>query len=146
VRRRFEYHVQHENLIYVDDYAHHPRELEALISSAKELFPDWKMIVVFQPHLYSRTRDFADGFAAALDQADEVILLPVYPARELPIEGITSSIIADKMKKAKVRILNRSELKNWADSVQPEKLLIITAGAGDIDEFVQPFTETLGKK
>src|SRR5450631_3521051 len=83
VKRRFEYHVQGEGLIYIDDYAHHPQELKALISSARELFPDRKVVVVFQPHLFSRTRDFADDFAESLDKADEVILLPVYPAREL---------------------------------------------------------------
>ncbi len=93
VKRRFEYHVQSSKPIYIDDYAHHPRELDVLISSARELFPDRKMLVIFQPHLFSRTRDFADGFAEILDKADEVILLPVYPARELPIQGISSYTI-----------------------------------------------------
>ena len=96
VRRRFEYHVQGGGPVYLDDYAHHPSELEVLISSARELFPERKLLVVFQPHLFSRTKDFADAFAETLDKADEVILLPLYPARELPIEGISSATILDK--------------------------------------------------
>ncbi|HEV3251227.1 MAG TPA: UDP-N-acetylmuramate--L-alanine ligase [Puia sp.] len=147
VKRRFEYHVQGGGPIYIDDYAHHPRELEALISSARELFPDRKMLVVFQPHLFSRTRDFADDFANALDQSDQVILLPVYPARELPIEGISSSTILDNMVKAEKQILNKQEVLAYVASIQPkEKLLLITAGAGDIDELVKPLTEILKTK
>ncbi len=147
VRRRFEYHVRARELVYIDDYAHHPKELEVLISSARELFPDKKLVLVFQPHLFSRTRDFADGFASALDKADEVILLPVYPARELPIEGISSSGILNKMKKADGRILSKTEVLAWAASIQPEeKILLITAGAGDIDELVNPLTLLLNKK
>jgi UDP-N-acetylmuramate--alanine ligase len=147
VRRRFEYHVQREAAVYIDDYAHHPKELEALISSARELFPDRKMLVLFQPHLFSRTRDFADGFAAALDKADEVILLPVYPARELPIEGISSATISDKMLKAKTRILNKQEaLARVGEIRADEKILLITAGAGDIDELIKPLTNLLQTK
>jgi UDP-N-acetylmuramate--alanine ligase len=147
VRRRFEYHAQSSEVIYIDDYAHHPKELEVLLSSARELFPDRKMVVVFQPHLFSRTRDFADGFAEALDKADEVILLPVYPARELPIEGISSSTILNKMDKAKKQILNKKDVLAWAARIQPEeKILLITAGAGDIDELVHPLTELMKKK
>jgi UDP-N-acetylmuramate--alanine ligase len=147
VRRRFEYHIQHSGLVYLDDYAHHPRELQSLISSARELFPDKKMVVVFQPHLYSRTRDFADGFAEALDQADEVMLLPVYPARELPMEGITSSSILDKMIKAKRQIFNKKEVLAMAGTLKPdENVLLITAGAGDIDELVKPITDLLKTK
>jgi UDP-N-acetylmuramate--alanine ligase len=144
VRRRFEYHMQGGGPIYIDDYAHHPRELEALISSARELFPNRKMVVIFQPHLFSRTRDFADGFAKALDQSDEVILLPVYPARELPIEGISSATILDRMVKAEKKTLTKQEALAYVASVQPkEKILLITAGAGDIDELVKPLTEIL---
>ncbi len=147
VRRRFEYHVQGDGPVYLDDYAHHPRELEVLISSARELFPDRKLVVVFQPHLFSRTRDFADGFAETLDKADEVILLPVYPARELPIEGISSSTILNKMVKARKQILKKYEVLEWASAIQPgEKTVWITAGAGDIDELVKPLTEILKAK
>lgn len=147
VKRRFEYRVQGERVIYIDDYAHHPRELEALISSARELFPDRKMLIVFQPHLFSRTRDFAEGFANALDQADQVILLPVYPARELPIEGISSATIMNRMVKAERQILSKKEVLVYAGSIQSkEKILVITAGAGDIDELVKPLTELLKTK
>jgi UDP-N-acetylmuramate--alanine ligase len=145
VRRRFEYHVQSESIVYIDDYAHHPRELEAMISSARQLFPNRKMVVVFQPHLFSRTRDFANEFAKVLDKADEVILLPVYPARELPINGVSSEIILTKMSAKNKRILNKAEVLAWAAKIRPEeKILLITAGAGDIDELVHPL-ETLLK-
>jgi UDP-N-acetylmuramate--alanine ligase len=147
VRRRFEYHIQDEQVVYIDDYAHHPQELEALISSARELFPDRKMVLVFQPHLFSRTRDFAEGFAGTLDKADEVMLLPVYPARELPISGISSATIMDKMKKAKRQILSKQDVLKWAGAIKPEeKILLITAGAGDIDELVKPLSELLKTK
>ncbi len=145
VRRRFEYHVQTESIVYIDDYAHHPKELEALISSARQLFPDRKMVIVFQPHLYSRTRDFANEFAKVLDKADDVILLPVYPARELPMDGVSSEIILAKMDATNKRILNKAEVLAWAAKIRPEeKILLITAGAGDIDELVHPL-ETLLK-
>jgi len=147
VRRRFEYHVQGGGPIYLDDYAHHPRELEALISSARELFPDRKLLVVFQPHLFSRTKDFAEAFASALDQADEVILLPLYPAREVPIEGISSATILEKMTKAKRQILQKQEVLDRAGAVPAgDKTVWITAGAGDIDELVKPLTEILKDK
>jgi len=147
VRRRFEYHVQGRGPILLDDYAHHPRELEALISSARELFPDRKLLVVFQPHLFSRTRDFADAFAGALDLADEVILLPLYPARELPIEGISSATILAKMTRAKRQILQKQEVMERAKAFPAgDKTVWITAGAGDIDELVKPLTEILKDK
>ncbi|HEY2648048.1 MAG TPA: UDP-N-acetylmuramate--L-alanine ligase [Puia sp.] len=143
VKRRFEYHVQSDSVVYIDDYAHHPNELEALISSARQLFPDRHMVVVFQPHLFSRTRDFASEFAKVLDSADEVILLPVYPARELPIDGVSSELISVKMDAVQKRILNKAEVLAWAAKIKPEeKILLITAGAGDIDEIVHPL-ETL---
>jgi UDP-N-acetylmuramate--alanine ligase len=134
-------------LVYLDDYAHHPRELESLIGSARELFPDKKMIVVFQPHLFSRTRDFAEGFAKALDEADEVILLPVYPARELPIPNITSNTILNKMRKAKSQISNKQEILEMVKTMKAnENILLITAGAGDIDELIDPLTDLLRTK
>jgi len=147
VRRRFEYHVQGKGPVYIDDYAHHPRELEVLISSARELFPDRKLVIIFQPHLFSRTRDFADGFASVLDKADEVILLPVYPARELPIEGISSSTILNKMEMAKRQIMQKQEVLDRVRAIQPEeRTVLITAGAGDIDELVKPITDLLKAK
>lgn len=144
VQRRFEYHVREGMVVYIDDYAHHPQELLALISSAKELFPDRKCVLIFQPHLFSRTRDFAGAFAESLDLADEVILLPIYPARELPIEGVSSQIIVEKMHNMKRQILGMKEVLDWIRSArQKEKLLIITAGAGDIDSLVPQIEKIL---
>jgi UDP-N-acetylmuramate--alanine ligase len=147
VRRRFEYHVRGGGPVYLDDYAHHPRELDVLISSVRELFPGRKMTVIFQPHLFSRTRDFAGAFAAALDKADEVILLPLYPAREQPIEGISSTTILEKMTKASGQIMQKQEVLNRAASaLVGDQTVWITAGAGDIDEMVNPLTEILKEK
>ena len=146
VRRRFEYHVKGEGPVYIDDYAHHPKELNALITSARELFPQRRMVVIFQPHLFSRTRDFADGFAESLDIADEVILLPVYPARELPIEGISSNTILEKMKGKKNRILNKAVVVDWLKGENKDGLLLITAGAGDIDTLIKPIADLLKGK
>jgi UDP-N-acetylmuramate--alanine ligase len=134
IRRRFEYVVRSKALVYIDDYAHHPEELTALLRSAKKLFPKRRCVIAFQPHLFSRTRDFADGFAAALDEADEVLLLDIYPARETPIEGISAETIKAKMSLPAVTILSGEGLLQWAQEAQPD--LFITAGAGDIDKLV----------
>jgi UDP-N-acetylmuramate--alanine ligase len=147
VRRRFEYHVQGAGPVYLDDYAHHPRELDVLIASVRELFPGRKMLVIFQPHLFSRTKDFANAFAATLDKADEVILLPLYPAREQPIEGISSASIKEKMVKAPVQIMQKQEVLSRASALSVgDQTIWITAGAGDIDELVKPLTEILKEK
>jgi UDP-N-acetylmuramate--alanine ligase len=145
VKRRFEYIVKKNDVVYVDDYAHHPEELSALINSAKKLFSDFTCTVIFQPHLFSRTRDLAWGFAKSLDAADEAILLPVYPAREQPIEGITSATIADKMSNRHVSVRNKSEILEWIKANYPKtgKRLLITAGAGDIDTLVEPIGQLL---
>ncbi|NIG53197.1 UDP-N-acetylmuramate--L-alanine ligase [Chitinophaga sp. Cy-1792] len=138
IKRRFEYVVKNDHQVYVDDYAHHPEELKALITSAKALFPGRKTTVIFQPHLFSRTRDLVDGFAASLSLADEVILLPIYPARELPIPGVTSELIAEKMT-APVTIMQKDEVLQWLkDNKSP---LLITAGAGDIDQLREPIKQ-----
>ncbi|MCB0698658.1 MAG: UDP-N-acetylmuramate--L-alanine ligase [Chitinophagales bacterium] len=144
VKRRFEYVVKTDKTVYVDDYAHHPEELHALIKSAKLLFSDKRCVVVFQPHLYSRTRDLADGFAHSLDMADEVILLDIYPAREEPIEGVTSEMIKEKMANPNCTILSKEGLLEYA-SVAPLELFI-TAGAGDIDKLVTPIKEIIESK
>jgi UDP-N-acetylmuramate--alanine ligase len=141
VKRRFEYIVKNEKVIYIDDYAHHPDELNALLTGAKKLFPDKKCIIIFQPHLYSRTKDFADGFAASLDMADEIILLPIYPARELPMEGVTSEMILGKMKNKNSSVKNKDEIIEWLKNNKTE--LVITAGAGDIDTLVEPIKKIL---
>jgi UDP-N-acetylmuramate--alanine ligase len=144
VKRRFEYIIKTDELVFIDDYAHHPEELRALISSAKSLFSDKKGTVIFQPHLYTRTRDLADGFAEVLDMADEVILLPIYPARELPIAGVISDMILDKMKSKNKRVLDKEELKNWIrKDFKKQGKVLVTAGAGDIDLLVEPIKEIL---
>jgi UDP-N-acetylmuramate--alanine ligase len=145
VKRRFEYIVRTKGRVYIDDYAHHPEELKALIGGARELFGGMKCTIIFQPHLFTRTRDFADGFAASLDEADEVFLLPIYPAREQPIEGVTSEMIAEKMTAGKARVESKERLlaiiKDKADKGGLE--LLITAGAGDIDSLVEPIRRLL---
>ena len=136
VKRRFEYIIKTPELIFIDDYAHHPEELRALITGAKELFPQKKCTVIFQPHLFSRTQDLADGFAEVLSMADEAILLPIYPARELPIEGVTSELILNKMLNKNKSIKGSTEVLEWFKNNKQE--MLITAGAGDIDALVQP--------
>ncbi len=143
VKRRFEYIVKNDGQVMVDDYAHHPEELRALISGAKKLFPGKKCTVVFQPHLYSRTRDLAAGFAESLDMADEVILLPIYPARELPMEGVNSEMILNIMKGNNKKVLDKKEMLDWVEKNKTE--LLITAGAGDIDTLVEPVKKILTK-
>ncbi|MEP7239204.1 MAG: UDP-N-acetylmuramate--L-alanine ligase, partial [Ferruginibacter sp.] len=144
VKRRFEYIVKHDEQVMVDDYAHHPEELRALLSGAKALFPGKKCTVIFQPHLYSRTRDFVEGFAESLDLADEVILLPIYPARELPIAGVDSELILNKIKSNHKMVLDRTELLEWIKN--NKTALLITAGAGDIDTLVEPIKNILNNR
>jgi len=144
VKRRFEYIIKSDNLVFIDDYAHHPEELRALISGAKSLFTDKKCTVIFQPHLYTRTRDLADGFAEVLDMADEVILLPIYPARELPIPGVSSEMILQKMKSKNKKVLDNEEVKNWIkQGFKKQGNVLVTAGAGDIDLLVEPIKQIL---
>ena len=146
VKRRFEYIVKEPGRVFIDDYAHHPEELKALITGARELFAGRKCTVIFQPHLFTRTRDFAGGFAASLDLADEVFLLPIYPARELPIEGVTSELIAGKMTKGRATVVDKKELLKIIDdkAVYNDELeLLITAGAGDIDTLIEPIRRLL---
>jgi UDP-N-acetylmuramate--alanine ligase len=144
VKRRFEYIIKNDEQVMVDDYAHHPEELRALLSGAKDLFPGVKCTVIFQPHLYSRTNDFADGFAETLDLADEVILLPIYPARELPMEGVNSEMIVNKMKINNRQVLDKAAVLEWVKDNKIE--LLITAGAGDIDTLVEPIKKILNNK
>lgn len=141
VRRRFEYALKNEKHVLIDDYAHHPEELRALISGVKSIFPGDKLTLVFQPHLFSRTNDLADEFAISLDMADEVILLPIYPARELPMRGVSSELVMSKMQVAKRQVLSKEELKTWVAEHRPG--LLVMAGAGDIDALVQPVKDLL---
>lgn len=138
VKRRFETVYRDERYIVIDDYAHHPEELKACIRSVRELYPNRRMTGIFQPHLYSRTRDFAGEFAEALDMLDECWLLDVYPARELPIEGINSEFLALKMKKS-ARLLAKEDVIRHLRENKPE--LLVTLGAGDIDRLIDPIRE-----
>ncbi len=141
VKRRFDYQIKTPQLIFIDDYAHHPEELKACINSVKEMYPNKKVTGVFQPHLYSRTRDFADDFAKSLDLLDETILMEVYPARELPIDGVSSQMLLDKMKSRHKVILQKAEL---VDEVCNRELqVLLTLGAGDIETFVEPIRKRL---
>lgn len=133
VKRRFETHVKNDKYVYIDDYAHHPRELDATISAAKELYPDKKITVVFQPHLFSRTKDLAEEFATSLSKVDELILLDIYPAREKPIEGVTSKIIFDNVSLNNKYLLSKDDLIAFIDKNKNSIEVILTVGAGDID-------------
>ncbi|MDO9580554.1 MAG: cyanophycin synthetase, partial [Bacteroidales bacterium] len=126
-----------------DDYAHHPEEIKTFIISVKEYFSGRKITGIFQPHLFSRTRDHADGFAASLDLLDEVILLPIYPARENPIEGVTSELILNKMRHGRPILLNKTDIPGNLEVSNLDVLL--TMGAGDIDTLVGPIEEMLSK-
>lgn len=143
IKRRFEFRHMSDEQVYIDDYAHHPEELNAAIGAAKALYPSKKITGVFQPHLYSRTQDFVDGFATALDQLDEVILLDIYPARELPIEGVTSEIIFNKMQNSNKVLLAKEALLKELENRNLEVLM--TLGAGDIGVLVPNITEMLRK-
>ena len=134
VKRRFEYQYKSEDLIYIDDYAHHPTELKALIFSVKMLFPDKKIIGVFQPHLYSRTSDFMDEFARELDELDELMLMPIYPAREQPIEGVTSEALLEKVSMANKAVITSEDIISKMSNVKSG--VVLTIGAGDIDRLV----------
>lgn len=149
VKRRFEYIVKNSRIVFIDDYAHHPEELRALITGAKTLFAQKKCTVIFQPHLYTRTRDQADGFAEVLDLADEVILLPVYPARELPLEGVNSEMLLKKMKGNYKRVMTKEGLLSWIKNEYVKSInvefgeVLITSGAGDIDTLVESIRKYL---
>ncbi len=141
VRRRFDVRYSGKEITYVDDYAHHPAEINALVSAVRDFWPGRQVIGIFQPHLYTRTRDFAEGFAEALDRLDGVLLLTLYPAREKPIPGVSSDMIAGLMKNRNVRVVTREELLPALAEVN--KGLLLTIGAGDIDRFIDPITEML---
>jgi UDP-N-acetylmuramate--alanine ligase len=143
VKRRFDYRVRTDNQIYIDDYAHHPEELRATIDSVKQLYPEKKITGIFQPHLFSRTRDFAEGFAESLDMLDECILLPIYPAREKPIEGVSSEWLLAKLKLKDKKLLSKEELLE--EMKRKKRDVVLSMGAGDIDSLVEPL-ETILKK
>jgi UDP-N-acetylmuramate--alanine ligase len=144
VKRRFDYRVKSAKTIFIDDYAHHPEELKATISSVKRIYPGKKVTGIFQPHLFSRTRDFADGFAESLSLLDEVILLEIYPARELPIEGINSTMLLNKVSKGDKKLFSKDDLLNYIK--QNEFEILVTLGAGDIDTLVLPIENLIKEK
>lgn len=141
VKRRFEYHVRSEKLIYIDDYAHHPTEINALLDSIALLYPGKKVTAIFQPHLFSRTRDFHAEFARALSRLDEVILLPIYPARELPIKGITSAALAEDIVSNEKSVMSPSEAVDFVSTISEG--VVLTMGAGDIDRIVAELKQRL---
>ena len=144
VKRRFDIHVNTPRIAYIDDYAHHPNEIRAAISSMRNIFPGRKLTGIFQPHLYTRTRDFADDFADALSGLDSVILLPIYPAREEPIPGVTSQMILDKVTAADKMLIPKAELM---DVLRNRDLdCLVTFGAGDIDRFIEPIENWLNTR
>lgn len=144
VKRRFDIHLNTPDCSYIDDYAHHPKELESAVSSIREMFPGRKLTAVFQPHLYTRTRDFADGFASALSAVDRLILLDIYPAREEPIPGVTSEIIFDRVTCPDKVMISKTGLMTLLEK-EPVDILV-TFGAGDIDRFTGPITAMLEKR
>ncbi|NVO20073.1 MAG: UDP-N-acetylmuramate--L-alanine ligase [Bacteroidetes bacterium] len=143
VRRRFDIRIRRKGLVYIDDYAHHPAELTASITAARNLFQGKKLTGIFQPHLYSRTRDFADEFARSLELLDEIILLPIYPARELPIPGVDSEMLLSKIQGRQKYLVSKSELIDHLHKTNIE--ILMTLGAGDIDTLVEPIETYLNK-
>lgn len=142
--RRFEFVTREDDFVYIDDYAHHPSELKAAIGAARELYPTKEITGLFQPHLYSRTRDFSKGFAEALDLLDKVLLMDIYPARELPIKGVTSDIILNQMQILDKKRVSKENLLQELKLSEPEVLL--TLGAGDIDRFIKPIRHLFSKE
>ncbi len=148
VYRRFNVHVHTPHVAYIDDYAHHPQELRASVESIRRLFPDRYSIVIFQPHLYTRTRDFLEEFAGVLSRADEVILLPIYPARELPIPGVTSDALLSRLTSRRKQLVEKAELvQTVADRIHEidRPVVVMTLGAGDIDRLVPALKKALLK-
>jgi UDP-N-acetylmuramate--alanine ligase len=136
VKRRFEYHVRTSKMVYIDDYAHHPEEVSNFIKGLRSVYPTKKLSVVFQPHLFSRTKDFMAGFAEALSLSDEVFLLDIYPARELPIAGITSAVLLDQLTCSYKKLLSKEDLVDFLITHDVE--VLATLGAGDIDQLIFP--------
>jgi len=144
VKRRFSYQIKKQGLVYIDDYAHHPTEINAVYQAVTELYPNEKVLAVFQPHLFSRTRDFADGFAKSLSAFENVVLLDIYPARELPIEGITSKWLLEKIENPNKKLVSKADLIPFLK--MSDATVIITIGAGDIGEMVPEIKKVLDEK
>jgi len=143
IKRRFSYQIKTEKLVYIDDYAHHPTEINAVHQAVRELYPNKKVLAVFQPHLFSRTRDFADNFAQSLSAFDEILLLDIYPARELPMEGITSQWLLDKINNDNKKLVSKNQL--IPSILESDATVIVTIGAGDIGELVSTIKKALNE-
>jgi UDP-N-acetylmuramate--alanine ligase len=141
IKRRFSYQIKTDDLVYIDDYAHHPTEINAVYQAVRELYPSQKVLAIFQPHLFSRTKDFADGFAESLSQFDEILLMEIYPARELPMEGVTSGWLLGKIANPNKKLIQKSEL--ITNILASDKKVIVTIGAGDIGEEVSKIKKAL---
>ena len=141
IQRRFSYQIKSDKLVYIDDYAHHPTEIKAVHQAVRELYPNEKVLAIFQPHLFSRTKDFADDFAKSLSQFDEILLLDIYPARELPMEGITSTWLLSKIKNTNKKLISKTELISAI--LESDAKIIVTIGAGDIGELVPKIKQAL---
>jgi UDP-N-acetylmuramate--alanine ligase len=144
IQRRFDYQLVTDEIVYIDDYAHHPKEIKEFVNSVKKMYPNRRILGIFQPHLFSRTRDFAEEFAGNLEVLDEIILLPIYPAREDPIDGISSQIIFDKIGSSNKALCKKEELLGRIDASTCD--IILTLGAGDIDHLVLPIRKFLKQK
>lgn len=144
VKRRFSYQIKEKNRVYIDDYAHHPTEINAVHQAVSELYPQDKVLAVFQPHLFSRTRDFIDGFASSLSAFDEVILLDIYPARELPVEGVNSAWLLGKIDNPNKKLVSKDSL--ISEILKSDARVVVTIGAGDIGELVKPIKQALHEK
>lgn len=143
IKRRFSYQIKTDKLVYIDDYAHHPTEINAVYNAVRELYPNDKVLAIFQPHLFSRTRDFADNFAKSLSAFDEVLLLDIYPARELPLQGITSQWLCDKMTNPHKKVISKSDL--IPAILKSDCKVVVTIGAGDIGELVKIIKNSLNE-
>ncbi|MCF0042302.1 UDP-N-acetylmuramate--L-alanine ligase [Dyadobacter fanqingshengii] len=141
VKRRFEYQLEEDGHIYIDDYAHHPTEIEAFLSSVKGLYPGRHVTAIFQPHLFTRTRDFAEGFAESLSLADRLLLLEIYPARELPIEGVNSEMLMERITAKEKQLITKDKVLSVLADLNTD--IVVTIGAGDIDTLVEPIRNLL---
>jgi len=141
VQRRFSYQIKSKNKVYIDDYAHHPTEIMAVHQAVRELYPNQKVLAVFQPHLFSRTKDFIDGFAESLSKFDELLLLDIYPARETPMEGVTSSWLLSKIENSNKKLVSKADL--ISEILKSDASIVVTIGAGDIGEFVSTIKKAL---
>ena len=144
IQRRFSYQIKSDKLVYIDDYAHHPTEINAIHNAVRELYPNQKVLAIFQPHLFSRTKDFANDFAESLSQFDEILLLDIYPARELPMEGITSSWLLSKMDNNHKKLVTKNDL--IPSILKSDATVIVTIGAGDIGELISSIKIALNEK